>query len=220
MSYNIRVPKRWTRLAAIVGVLALIAAPMTALATHSFDDVPNSHTFHGDIAWMKASGVTKGCNPPANSLYCPEDDVTRGQMSAFMRRFAQYLGAEDGTPAQADNASTADSATTAGDADTLDGKDGTAYETRVAADGCRLNVAASATSCGPNSNGTLPNGSTFEFAAATVNGPSSGTLVVSAHTWSSVIHWLTLDQSCDSGALFAQALNGLIWIEDTVSQFS
>jgi hypothetical protein len=107
-SYNIRVPKRWARLTLIVGVTALIVAPLTAVATHTFNDVPDTHTFHADIEWLEASGVTKGCNPPANTLFCPDDDVTRGQMAAFMKRFSQYLGAEDGTPAQADNATTAD----------------------------------------------------------------------------------------------------------------
>jgi hypothetical protein len=103
-SYYIRVPKRWVGIAMIVGVSALIVAPLTAVATHSFNDVPNSHTFHGDIEWLKAADVTRGCNPPANNLFCPDDNVTRGQMSAFMKRFSEYLGAEDGTPANADNA--------------------------------------------------------------------------------------------------------------------
>jgi hypothetical protein len=80
------------------------------VATHTFNDVPDSHTFHGDIEWLEASGVTKGCNPPANTEFCPDDNVTRGQMSAFMKRFAEYIGAEDGTPAEADHATTADDA--------------------------------------------------------------------------------------------------------------
>ncbi len=107
-SYTIRVSKRWVRAGIIVGVLALIVVPLSVLATHTFSDVAGSHTFHQDIAWLEASGVTKGCNPPANTLYCPDDDVTRGQMSAFLHRFARYLGAEDGTPAQANNADTVD----------------------------------------------------------------------------------------------------------------
>lgn len=114
-SYNIRVPKRWARVTMIVSVTALIVAPLTALATHTFNDVPDTNNFHADIEWLEASGVTRGCNPPANTLFCPDDSVTRGQMAAFMNRFAGYLGAEDGTPA------TADHATTAGDAGTLDG---------------------------------------------------------------------------------------------------
>lgn len=114
-SYNLRVPKRWVRTAMIVGVTALIVAPLTAVAGHVFDDVPGSHTFHDNITWLADAGVTKGCNPPDNTEYCPDDNVTRGQMAAFMERFAGYIGARDGTPAQADNA------TTAGDADTLQG---------------------------------------------------------------------------------------------------
>ena len=35
---------------------------------------------------MAAAGVTKGCNPPANSRYCPDRVVTRGQMAAFLAR--------------------------------------------------------------------------------------------------------------------------------------
>jgi hypothetical protein len=107
-SFTIRVSKRWVRISMIVAATALIVAPLTAIATHTFNDVPNSHTFHNDIAWLEASGVTKGCNPPTNNLYCPDDFVTRGQMAAFMERFAGYLGAKDGTPAQADNADTVD----------------------------------------------------------------------------------------------------------------
>jgi hypothetical protein len=51
--------------------------------------VPDSHTFHNDIAWLADAGVTKGCNPPANTEFCPDDNVTRGQMGAFMRRLAE-----------------------------------------------------------------------------------------------------------------------------------
>lgn len=83
-----RVPARWVRTILIVGVTALIVAPLTAVATHSFTDVPDSNTFHADIEWLKDSGVTRGCNPPANTEYCPDDNVTRGQMAAFMRRLA------------------------------------------------------------------------------------------------------------------------------------
>ena len=115
-SFNIRVPKKWARVAMIVTVTALIVAPLTAIASHSFTDVPDSNTFHDDIAWLADAGVTKGCNPPSNTQYCPDDEVTRGQMAAFMKRFAGYIDAEDGTPGQADNTNT------------LDGKDGNEYQ--------------------------------------------------------------------------------------------
>jgi hypothetical protein len=32
------------------------------------------------------AGVTQGCNPPSNNRYCGENDVTRGQMAAFLAR--------------------------------------------------------------------------------------------------------------------------------------
>jgi hypothetical protein len=35
---------------------------------------------------LATAGVTRGCNPPANDLFCPEDPVTRGQLAAFLRR--------------------------------------------------------------------------------------------------------------------------------------
>jgi hypothetical protein len=74
----------------IVGlVVATLLVPVAVFAAHSFNDVPDDHTFHDAIAWMKDNGVTVGCNPPANTNYCPDDNVTRGQMAAFMRRLAE-----------------------------------------------------------------------------------------------------------------------------------
>lgn len=76
-------------LAALVG--ALVATPLVVYASHVFNDVPSTNTFHEDIAWMADVGVTRGCNPPANDEFCPKDGVTREQMAAFMRRFAENL---------------------------------------------------------------------------------------------------------------------------------
>jgi hypothetical protein len=107
-SLTVRVPRRWVRIAMIVGVTALVVAPLTAAASHSFTDVPDDHTFHENIEWLKDTGVTKGCNPPANTEFCPERFTSRGEMAAFMQRYAQFIDAEDGTPGQADNADTVD----------------------------------------------------------------------------------------------------------------
>ena len=55
--------------------------------THpGFDDVPSSHTFYHDIGKLATEGITRGCNPPVNDRYCPDDPVTRGQMAAFVVR--------------------------------------------------------------------------------------------------------------------------------------
>jgi hypothetical protein len=66
----------------VVGLLV----PTAAFAAHTFNDVPNDNVFHEDIAAIAEAGVTIGCNPPENTLYCPDDEVTRGQMAAFMNR--------------------------------------------------------------------------------------------------------------------------------------
>ncbi|HJR91996.1 MAG TPA: S8 family serine peptidase, partial [Acidimicrobiia bacterium] len=52
----------------------------------SFDDVPDDHLFAKEIAWLATQGITRGCNPPDNTMFCPDDDVTRGQMAAFLNR--------------------------------------------------------------------------------------------------------------------------------------
>jgi sugar lactone lactonase YvrE len=52
--------------------------------------------FIDDIYWMGNAGITRGCNPPDNTLYCPDDVVTRGAMAAFLTR-AFWLPAGDGT---------------------------------------------------------------------------------------------------------------------------
>jgi predicted outer membrane repeat protein len=51
---------------------------------HFTDD--NGSEFEGDIARLAAAGITRGCNPPANTRFCPDDLVTRGQMAAFLHR--------------------------------------------------------------------------------------------------------------------------------------
>lgn len=52
----------------------------------TFSDVPCDFVFHEDVEWLAESGITKGCNPPDNTLFCPNDNVTRGQMAAFLVR--------------------------------------------------------------------------------------------------------------------------------------
>jgi glucose/arabinose dehydrogenase len=50
-----------------------------------FTDVAGS-IFVDDIAWLARTGITKGCNPPANDRFCPRDDVTREEMATFLTR--------------------------------------------------------------------------------------------------------------------------------------
>jgi hypothetical protein len=67
------------------------------------DDDGNTH--EGDIEAIAAEGITLGCNPPANTRYCPNDDVTRGEMAAFLRR-ALALPASNTNHFTDDNTST------------------------------------------------------------------------------------------------------------------
>ena len=46
--------------------------------TEVFADTAGHH-FEADIAALAAAGITRGCNPPDNTLFCPDDPVTRGE---------------------------------------------------------------------------------------------------------------------------------------------
>ncbi|MCZ6663414.1 MAG: S-layer homology domain-containing protein, partial [Actinobacteria bacterium] len=50
-----------------------------------FDDTVDDQ-FEGAIDKLRTEGVTVGCNPPDNDKFCPDDNVTREQMAAFLRR--------------------------------------------------------------------------------------------------------------------------------------
>ncbi len=88
--------------------LAVLVVPIAGFASHQFNDVPNSHTFHNAIDWMKDNNITVGCNPPVNNEYCPEGNVTRGQMAAFMKRLAENRVVDADTASRAATAANAE----------------------------------------------------------------------------------------------------------------
>lgn len=61
-----------------------------------FIDDDNS-VHEADIEEIARGGITRGCNPPANTRFCPGDPVTRGQMAALLARAL-------GLPARAEDA--------------------------------------------------------------------------------------------------------------------
>nr|MBO2500913.1 hypothetical protein [Acidimicrobiia bacterium] len=65
----------------------------------------NGHVFEADIEWLASSGITKGCNPPKNDRFCPDDYVTRGQMAAFLVRALSYTDDGGGNKFVDDNGS-------------------------------------------------------------------------------------------------------------------
>jgi subtilisin family serine protease len=62
------------------------ALGLTANTHPGFDDVPASSTFAADIGKLATAGITRGCNPPANDRFCPDDPITRGELAAFLLR--------------------------------------------------------------------------------------------------------------------------------------
>lgn len=53
-------------------------------AEPGFVDVTGLHG--GSIGALQAAGIARGCDPPANRRFCPDEPVTRGQAAAFFAR--------------------------------------------------------------------------------------------------------------------------------------
>lgn len=73
---------------ATLSVFALFATtvaaqPLTPTGTFADD---NGNVHEADIEAIAAAGVTFGCNPPTNDLFCPTAPVTREQMASFVTR--------------------------------------------------------------------------------------------------------------------------------------
>ena len=77
---------RFRLFVSLILILSLVPVAVYAAGGPFTDD--DSSMFEPDIEWMAANGITFGCNPPTNDRFCPDANVTRGQMAAFMHRFA------------------------------------------------------------------------------------------------------------------------------------
>lgn len=160
----------------------LIGVPLAVGAVHRFADVPASHTFHEDVRWLADAGVTRGCNPPANDRFCPDELVNRGQMAAFLRRL---------------------SANRVVDAGRLGGRPPVAYRTVVAGGSCDQ-VTASACPL----SGTLFSVDLRAPSAGVVKLDYAMSLE-SANRGDSVVHaWVNDDQTCNWRLVPLDALRG------------
>lgn len=65
------------------------ALNLPATGTDFFTD-DNGTTFEDDINRLAAAGITKGCGAVGSGMYCPNGQVTRGQMAAFIVRAFGY----------------------------------------------------------------------------------------------------------------------------------
>lgn len=79
------------------------AKPPPTPTIDGFADVAAASTFAGDITWLAGEGITKGCNPPTNDRFCPDDPVTRAQMAAFLVRSLGLDGSTSGNPFRDDD---------------------------------------------------------------------------------------------------------------------
>ena len=74
--------------------LLVLAVAFAGLSVVSVGQADAAGTFNDDdgsihesyIEAIAAAGITKGCNPPTNNRFCPDDPVTRSQMAAFLNR--------------------------------------------------------------------------------------------------------------------------------------
>lgn len=96
-----------TPLMIVFPVGGLLAVPLmlaVTFSTPSFTDVADDNPHQADIEWLAAEGLTKGCNPPVNDRFCPDEPLSRGQTAAFLRRslpdlpvVAKHSGFRDAT---------------------------------------------------------------------------------------------------------------------------
>src|SRR5690606_30213382 len=91
-------PERRLRLGVVLASFSVLASFVLPVSARSDDSAVglldvSGHIFEKEIAWMVQEGISRGCNPPVNDRFCPDDPVTRGQMAAFLYR---ALGLEPG----------------------------------------------------------------------------------------------------------------------------
>lgn len=58
-------------------------------AEHNWDGVfrdDDGTTHEANIEKIYAEGITRGCNPPLNTEFCPNREISRGEMAAFIVR--------------------------------------------------------------------------------------------------------------------------------------
>lgn len=82
--------RRWRTIALSVTVVlittVLAATGANALAPGGTFTDDNGNIHEGAIEAIAAVDITEGCNPPAGDRYCPNRDVTREEMAAFLDR--------------------------------------------------------------------------------------------------------------------------------------
>ena len=73
---------------ALAAVLGAAPAPAAGAPCAGFADVDSADVFCPSVEWMKNRAVTTGCT---TGFYCPDPDVSRLAMAAFMQRLGRTL---------------------------------------------------------------------------------------------------------------------------------
>jgi hypothetical protein len=73
---------------ATLAFMPLAADDASAAACAGFSDVDDSSLFCSSVTWVRNRGVTQGCTL---SQYCPDQDVDRLQMAAFLQRLGNVV---------------------------------------------------------------------------------------------------------------------------------
>ena len=50
------------------------------------------HIFEDAINRLARAGITRGCNPPENTGFCPDEPIRRDQMATFLARAGDLSG--------------------------------------------------------------------------------------------------------------------------------
>jgi len=80
----------WVAAGLLLVVVASSSVASAALPPGGTFIDDDGNPFEGSIEAIAAEGITKGCNPPVNNKFCPDDNVTRGEMALFLVRAMGY----------------------------------------------------------------------------------------------------------------------------------
>lgn len=92
----------------VLSLFVVVAIPAVALAANTFGDDDGS-LHEGSIEAIAKADITRGCNPPQNDEFCPDRDLKRGEMAAFLVRAldlpntdADHFDDDEGSPFERD----------------------------------------------------------------------------------------------------------------------
>jgi hypothetical protein len=70
----------------LAAFLHRVLGPTLGPATASDFTDTAGHLFVSDVRWLAGHGITRGCDPPANTRFCPDSTVSRGELAAMIHR--------------------------------------------------------------------------------------------------------------------------------------